>query len=148
MNPSKGFAAALWMWAMTLGLGAGVVPGQCVEDEDCDDLDVCTYDECIEGGCSNRLRLYGDVDGNGTPNVFDIFCILDLIAGEPVEPECNWGNADIEPCDGNDALNVFDMFAVRDMIAGMDPCCTGACCTLGVCTDAVTQAACEGAGGE
>ena len=113
----------LCVLAMTLGLGGGVASAQCTEDEDCNDMDACTYDECIATVCSNTPRLYGDVNGDGTLNVFDIFCILDLIAGEPVEPECDWVNADIEPCDGNDTLNVFDALAVLGAVAGADPCC-------------------------
>ena len=95
----------------------------CVEDADCDDDYVCTYDQCITGVCSNTPRDYGDIDGSGTRNVFDIFCILDLIAGEPVEPECAAVNADVEPCVANGTLNVFDVFAVLSAIAGTDPCC-------------------------
>ena len=95
----------------------------CVEDADCDDDYVCTYDQCITGLCSNTPRDYGDIDGNGTRNVFDIFCILDLIAGEPVEPECAAVNADVEPCVANGTLNVFDVFAVLSAIAGTVSCC-------------------------
>ena len=106
-------------------LRAGFWVKACTEDCDCDDSDVCTYDECIERGCSGRLRLYGDVNGDGVVNVFDVFCILHLIAGEPDERDCNWVNADIEPCVANGTLNVFDIFAVLDAIAGTDPCCGG-----------------------
>ena len=120
---NRSVVGGLCMLAMTLGLGAGVAPGDCVVDEDCDDVNVCTYDECTGGMCSNSPRLYGDVDGDGTPNVFDVFCILDLIAGEPVGPECDPVNANIEPCVPNEALNAFDIFAVLEMIAGEDPCC-------------------------
>ena len=108
----------LCVLALTFGLGVDLASGQCVEDEDCNDFNACTYDECIATVCSNTPRLYGDVNGDGTPNVFDIFCILDLIAGVPVGPECDLVNANIEPCVPNEALNVFDIFAVLNMIAG------------------------------
>ena len=94
----------------------------CDEDGDCNDADGCTYDKCVGIWCSNRARLYGDVDRNGTPNVFDTFCILDLIAGESVEPECDPMNADLHPCAPNGTLNVFDIFAVLDAIAGINAC--------------------------
>ena len=116
-------AGGLVVLAMTLGLCAGVASGNCAVDEDCDDFEVCTYDECTDGVCSNTPRLYGDVDGNGLANVFDIVCILQLTAGEPVEPGCDRVNANIAPCIPGETLNVFDIFAVLNMIAGWDPCC-------------------------
>ena len=130
--------------------GSRLVLSACTSVEDCDDFDVCTYDECVDSACSNASRRYADVDGNGYSKLFDIFCVMSLIAGDPVGPECNAVNADIAglrgECDPNGALNVFDIFAILDMIAGVDPCCspqlTGACCTAGVCTDGVTHANC------
>ncbi len=101
----------------------------CADVETCNDCNACTYDTCTDSVCSNMPRPYGDSDGNGILNLFDIFCTLDLIGGEPVPPECNEGNADIEPCAGNEVLNLLDVFAVLEAIGGIDPCCTcGACC--------------------
>ena len=139
-----------------IAIGGDYLPlVMCSKNADCDDLDVCTYDECVDGVCTNTPRLYGDINNSGTPNVFDIFCILDLVAGDPVDPECDEVNADIAAvqgeCGANGVLNVFDMFAVLDAIAGVDPCCspqlTGACCTEGVCIDGVTHANCHYGGG-
>jgi hypothetical protein len=97
----------------------------CTQDADCDDDNACTYDECVSLVCQHTPRDYGDIDGNGALNLFDIFCILDLIGGEPVGPECNAVNADIEPCAGNGVISLLDVFAVLDVIAGEDPCCGG-----------------------
>ena len=98
---------------------------ECLDAGDCDDHDVCTYDGCADEVCSNAARLYGDINGDGTPNVFDALCILGLIAGNPVGPECNVVNADIEPCirEGEPTMpNVLDVFGVLDAIAGINTC--------------------------
>jgi hypothetical protein len=87
---------------------------------------VCTFDECLAGHCAYEPNLYGDIDHSTVANVFDIFCILDLLAGEPPDsPNCTAITADIEPCEGNSVLNVFDMIAVLNVIAGADACCGG-----------------------
>ncbi len=105
----------------------------CDVNDDCNDLDVCTYDACGDDAqCSNAPKSnYGDVGGNGIASVIDIFCVLDLIAG--VEPgggdACSLANADIHPCEPNGVVNVLDAFAILDAIAGVDPCCgPGVCC--------------------
>jgi hypothetical protein len=95
----------------------------CTDDEECDDSDACTYDACVDSVCSNEPRIYGDVNGDGVKSLFDIFCILDLIGGSPVAPECNALNADIEPCAGNGVLSLLDVLAVLNAIGGADPCC-------------------------
>jgi hypothetical protein len=97
----------------------------CVEDEECNDSNACTYDECDNGLCSNTPRVYGDVGGNGARSLLDVFCILDLIGGSSADPACNVTNADIDPCTGNGVLALFDIFAVLDAIGGIDPCCGG-----------------------
>ncbi len=105
---------------------AGGGGASCTDAPDCNDANACTYDGCEAGTCSNTPRPYGDIDGNGTLNLFDIFCILDLVGGEPVDSECNAVNADIEPCEPNGTLNLFDIFSVLDAIGGEDPCCSAA----------------------
>jgi hypothetical protein len=104
-----------------------VFPPDCFENSDCDDDgDVCTYDGCVAGECATTLRVYGDVTGDGARNLLDVFCILDLIGGSPVGPECDASNADIEPCAGNGVLSILDIFAVLNAIGGTDPCeCPG-----------------------
>ncbi len=95
----------------------------CSVDDDCNDADACTFDECVTAACANTPRLYGDANGDGVRNLFDVFCILDGIGGD--FSSCAKTNADLHPCSGNDTLNVFDVFAVLDAISGADDCGCG-----------------------
>ena len=71
-----------------------------------------------------RDCLYGDVTGSGIVNVFDVFGILDEMAGANAPYTMHL--YDIVPCNGDDQVNVFDALAVLDAIAGFDPCwCSG-----------------------
>ncbi len=94
----------------------------CFSAADCVDGDACTHDDCVSGLCSFSLKAYGDVDNNEALNLFDLFCVLDGIAGT-FDPPCTFSNLDIEPCAGNGTINLFDLFAVLDAIGGEDPCC-------------------------
>lgn len=107
----------------TYRLQGGFWRGSCVDDADCDDSNVCTFDQCVSATCTHTPNPYGDVDHNAVVNVFDIFCILDGIAGD--FSTCSFEDDDIHPCEGNDVLNLFDAFAVLDAIAGTDSCCGG-----------------------
>ncbi len=89
----------------------------------CDDGDVCTFDECVDLTCFSVVAQYGDVDGNSSVNLFDLFCVLDGFAGD--FSTCPRHAGDIEPCGGNNSLNVFDLFAILDSFNGVDPCCGG-----------------------
>ncbi len=85
-------------------------------------------DPCFDGVCSGGVcdvipRLYGDVDGNGVRNLFDIFCVLDGIGGD--FSTCSFEDDDVEPCGGNGTINLLDVFAVLNAIVGIDPCCGG-----------------------
>ncbi len=94
----------------------------CATDEFCSDQDACTYDTCADIACDNAPRDYGDTDGNGALNLFDIFCVLDLIGPGSDDLNCTKLNADIEPCAGNSVLSLLDVFAILDAIGGIDPC--------------------------
>ncbi len=96
---------------------------QCVTNADCDDHYACTFDACVEGQCGYASAGYGDADGNGALNLFDIFCVLDGIAGE--FSTCTSSAVDLHPCQRNGVINLFDVFAVLDAIGGIDPCCAG-----------------------
>ncbi len=87
----------------------------------CDDMSVCTCDEPAGEFCTHAPRAYGDVNCDGAINIFDIFCVLDVVGGDLTD--CTTLDADIHPCEGNGAVNVLDAFAVLDAIAGHDPCC-------------------------
>ncbi len=88
---------------------------------DCGDGDPCTFDECVGGACVNSPVAYGDVNGDGAVNLFDVFCVLDGIGGD--FSECDFSNVDIEPCVPNGTLNLLDVFALLNAIGGTDPCC-------------------------
>jgi len=99
----------------------------CVDNIDCDDSSVCTFDECSGGACANLPNTYGDVDFNQTVNLFDLFCVLDGfggVFGGDANGNCTFDRLDIEPCGGNNSLNLFDLFAILDSFSGIDPCCS------------------------
>ena len=95
----------------------------CLTDDNCADADACTFDECIAQSCSHVPAAFGDIDNSGSKNVFDLFCILDALAGDFAG--CPVVHADIDPCTGNGVVNVFDLFAVLDALDGQDLCCAG-----------------------
>ncbi len=107
------------------GLGActgGVCVGQaCGSDAECDDQNVCTWGRCSSNECVNTANLYGDVDHNGTVNLFDLFCVLNAL--EDVFVQCSLSDVDIEPCSGNGTINLSDLFGVLDAFNAIDPCC-------------------------
>jgi len=99
----------------------------CVDNIDCDDSSVCTFDQCSGGACANLPNTYGDVDFNNTVNLFDLFCVLDGfggVFGGDTNGNCTFERMDIEPCGGNGSLNLFDLFAILDSFSGIDPCCS------------------------
>lgn len=124
-------------------LRKGFWVGACEGCLDCEDEDYCTCDACIDGVCTNS-RVYGDVVCNGVVSVFDVFCILECIAGD-----CGCCcNCDIEPCGGNGVVSVLDAIAVLRAIAGVDPCCgSNICCDPADVCSVEAKADCEAAGG-
>lgn len=116
-----------WAWSENAGWvnldhAEHFVAVECTYDDACDDGDVCTCDQCIVFACSNTDRDYGDANCDDVVNVFDILCMLDVVAGQPAD--CSFVNADLAPCEPDGVVNVFDMFAVLNAIAGTDPCCS------------------------
>lgn len=104
----------------------------CIEDCDCDDENVCTLDGCGDTRCSNEPNRYGDVDGNGTVSIFDLFCVLNGFGGD--FSRCAFCNVDIHgvcldpeepPCCPDGVIDIFDLFAVLNAYRGVDPCCGG-----------------------
>jgi len=105
-------------------------PG-CVEDCSCSDGgDVCARAECNGGNCENVPNDYGDIDGNGAINIFDLFCVLDgfgqdfstcSFEQDDIQGSCGGGAA----CCPNGVINIFDLFAVLGAFGGEDPCCGG-----------------------
>lgn len=92
----------------------------CVVDDDCGDGAPCTLDDCSAGVCTNAPRRFGDIDGNGTINIFDLFCVLDAFVSR--FDDCASVNVDIAPCSADGVINIFDLFAVLDGLSGVDPC--------------------------
>ncbi|NOT01869.1 MAG: S8 family serine peptidase, partial [Phycisphaerales bacterium] len=96
----------------------------CVSAADCRDGDVCTLDHCYSGHCDNRRVEYGDVDGNGSNDVFDILCVLDGFAGVcPTTGGCDCDVLDLAPCRTGDGLiDVFDILGVLEAFGGVAAC--------------------------
>ena len=102
----------------------------CVDDDDCDDNYVCTDDQCSAGTCTYNPKPYGDIDGNGFINIFDLFCVLDGFGAD--FSDCTFEQDDIHgscgggpSCCPNGIINIFDLFAVLDAFGQIDPCCGG-----------------------
>ncbi len=95
----------------------------CTDDCECNDFSPCTWDVCVEGACGHTASRYGDVTGEGTVNLLDIFGMLDQMAG--ANNDSTLHVHDIYPCAGDGVVNLFDVFAALDAIAGVDPCCGG-----------------------
>lgn len=95
---------------------------ECFSDLGCNDGSVCTADSCSACLCVTSPNIYGDTNHNGTINLFDVFCVLDVIAGD--FSSCGPGDADINPCTPDSSVNLFDLFAVLDSFSGVDPCCS------------------------
>jgi hypothetical protein len=96
----------------------------------CNDRDACTFDACVDDTCVSLPRVYGDMDGNDTVNLFDVFCVVEGIGGD--FSSCSPAQADVYGAcaDGGEAaccpdgvVNLFDAFAVLDAAHGADPCC-------------------------
>lgn len=66
-------------------------------------------------------RSYGDVNGNGTVNLSDLFCVLNAFSDD--FEDCGLADVDIEPCSGNGTINLQDLFAVLNAFSDIDPCC-------------------------
>ncbi len=63
---------------------------------------------------------YGDVDGNGTVNLVDLFCVLDGFVDD--FSTCTLEQMDLEPCGGNGTINLGDLFALLNAMAGQFDC--------------------------
>ncbi len=94
----------------------------CVDDRDCARQDVCHAGTCPAGTCVQVVNLYGDIDRNGSINLFDLFCVLEGFTGDFTN--CTFDDVDIEPCVPNGTLNLLDLFAILDSFSGADPCCS------------------------
>ncbi len=106
-------------FALSSNQGGGASCG-CESVAECNDGNACTFDSCDGQSCSQVQRKYGDVDGNGTINLFDLFCVLNGFADDFAN--CALTNVDMEPCEGNDVINLLDLFAVLNAFGEADPC--------------------------
>ncbi|NOS99275.1 MAG: hypothetical protein HOP29_01455 [Phycisphaerales bacterium] len=97
----------------------------CTTQADCDDNNVCTWDQCTAAGCTHTLTIYGDVNHDGTVDIFDILCVLDAFGG--VFTTCTALDTDLAGCPGGDGMHdVFDILGVLDAFAGVNSCnCPG-----------------------
>ncbi|NOT02839.1 MAG: hypothetical protein HOP29_19745 [Phycisphaerales bacterium] len=95
--------------------------GACQTDDDCDDDNACTQDDCVLAACTYTARLFGDVNNDGTADIFDILCVLDGFAGV-FNPPCTASNLDLSPCAGDGVIDIFDILGVLDGFAGNNIC--------------------------
>jgi hypothetical protein len=105
--------------------GGSIHVAGCTGQGDCEDDDVCTYADCVDSGCTYEARTYGDVNGDGMVDVFDIICVLDGFAG--VYTVCPHDNLDISPCvpdtdEENQVVDIFDVLAVLSAFSGVFEC--------------------------
>ncbi len=70
---------------------------------------------------STTPNVYGDLDQNGTINLFDLFCVVDGFGD--VFDDCSFADVDIQPCGGNGTLNLQDLFALLDAFSDNLACC-------------------------
>lgn len=122
-NPVLRFCGKCDFWWSSELLCADVTCG-CSDDVDCDDDDVCTFDDCDGGTCTSEPNQYGDLDHNGTISLFDLFCTLNAFADNFSDP-CTMERVDIDPCIPNGTINLGDLFAVLNAFGDADPCCGG-----------------------
>jgi len=94
---------------------------------ECNDANVCTFDQCVAGVCDSQPSKYGDIDGSGAVNIFDLFCMLDGL--NDVFSTCSFEAVNLSGgtgvCTPDSVINIFDLFALLDALNAMDPCCGG-----------------------
>ena len=74
-------------------------------------------------------KVHGDVNGDGTTDVFDILCVLDGFEG--TFAQCARSDLDIVPCGGDDVISLEDIFGVLDGFVGVPSPCPIVCPTNG-----------------
>ncbi|NOS99274.1 MAG: hypothetical protein HOP29_01450 [Phycisphaerales bacterium] len=92
----------------------------CTTQEDCDDNDVCTWDQCTAAGCTHTQNVFGDVNHDGMVDIFDILCVLDGFAG--VFTTCSSLDTDLADCTGDGMHDIFDILGVLDAFSGVNSC--------------------------
>lgn len=94
-------------------------PGTYLVDP-CDDGDSCTWDQCAGGACTHTDNIFGDVNHDGTVDIFDILCVLDGFSG--VFAACTYDDVNIAPCTPDVPVDIFDILAVLDAFSGLNLC--------------------------
>ncbi|UCE59025.1 MAG: hypothetical protein JSU63_16470, partial [Phycisphaerales bacterium] len=129
-----------WVLAIMLALAnAASASEPCESNADCDDGDVCTFDQCLDSSCSNTPTTHADVagiDGCGPDGVVDLFDTSAVADGfrEAFSEGCSSHNLDLHStsgCELDGAVDLFDILTVLDAFAGTPNCpCPlgGACC--------------------
>lgn len=104
----------------------------CVVNGDCVDGDVCTFDNCVDNGCSSVSAKYGDLAGiggscgpDGNIELVDILAVLDGFSGNFAAP-CESNNLDIAgpggTCTVDGIIGLDDILAVLNAFQGQDDC--------------------------
>ncbi len=127
--------------ALFLALPAASASGQfCESDAECNDGNVCTFDECFDSVCWSAPTVYGDIagiDGCGPDDAvdeFDVYAVED--AFRDVAEGCSPENADIRSaigCEPDGKVDLFDFLAILSAFGGAPNC---PCCFLEFIDDA------------
>jgi len=107
--------------------------GGCVDNTDCADDSVCTFDRCLDGKCHNDITVFGDVASprgacgpDGSVDLVDILAVLNGFAGQ-VAAGCTIVNVDLaspgDTCRPGGGVDLLDILAVLDAFAGTASCC-------------------------
>lgn len=124
-----GYALSGGFWFQDVG---------CTTNTQCDDAQLCTFDQCASNACANTPRRYADVNFDGFVNLTDELCVRDIFEGFPSSPACNGAPsaaADIAPCPaagdpdnmGDGFVNGDDSLAILDTFSGNPLAPTFAC---------------------
>lgn len=91
----------------------------CSTHADCSDMDICTCDQCYEGGCAYGPNVkFGDAATNGVVNLDDILCTLSGFANYSACPRGDWG----PNCADDGVISIDDILASLVAFSGGNPC--------------------------
>ena len=98
---------------------------------ECDDGEICTFDQCTDNACSSIPALFGDTVGdsgtcgpNGVVDLGDIIAVLDGFQSVFAEG-CARHNIDITGdthCVPDETIDLHDILAVLDAFSGIGDC--------------------------
>lgn len=91
----------------------------CTTSADCDDMSICSCDQCNEGGCSYTPNVkFGDSTANGIVNLDDILCTLAGFANNSICQRADWG----PNCNADGIISLDDILATLAAFSGANHC--------------------------